>query len=75
MKYLVVLHEWFEGDNNTPSDKIWAKITEIKNDHERIKAEKVYLDEFSEDGALDISVKFIPLVAIDEEWEKVEEIW
>lgn len=75
MKYLVVLHEWFEGDNNTPSDKIWAKITEIDNDHDKIKAEKVYLDEFSEDGALDISVKFIPLGAIDEEWEKVEEIW
>lgn len=75
MKYLVVLHEWFECDNNTPSDKIWVKITEFKNEHEKIHAEKVYIDEFMEDGCYDVSVNFIPIEEVEEEWAKVEEIW
>lgn len=75
MKYLVVLHEYFECDNNTPSDKLWVKITEFKDEHEKILAEKIYTGEFMEDGCCDVSVKFIPVEEIDEEWEKVEEIW
>lgn len=75
MKYLVILTEHYEPDNNTPKEKVWAKVVEFENYHEKRQAEDIYLNESVEDGAIDAEVKFIPLDEIDGEWEKIEEVW
>lgn len=74
MKYLVVMRECYECDNNTPSDKVWAKIVEFKDEHEMEQAEKVYLNEYVEDEVVEASVDFFPLEKLNE-WVKVSEIW
>ena len=74
MKYLVVMRECYECDNNTPSDKVWAKIVEFKDEQEKEQAEKVYLNEYVEDEAFGASVDFFPLEELNE-WVKVSEIW
>lgn len=73
-KHLVVLRESFECDNNTPSDKVWAKITELDEEH-LAQYEKRYVDEFNEDGPIDINVDFYPVSTVDEDWQKIAEIW
>ena len=75
MKYLVVMRECFECDNNTPSDKIWAKIAEFKNEHEKNQAENIYLNECVSEGATGACVDFYPLEDLKDEWVKVGEIW
>ena len=75
MKYLVVMRECYERDNNTPSDKVWAKITEFKDEHEKQQAENTYLNECVEDEAVEASVDFFPLEKLQDEWVKVSEIW
>ena len=75
MKYLVVMRESFECDNNTPSDQVWCKVSEFKTDHEKSQAENIYINECVEEGAIGAEVEFIPLNELDEEWVKVSEIW
>lgn len=74
MKYLVVMRECYECDNNTPSDKVWAKIVEFKDEQEMEQAEKTYLNEYVEDEAVEAGVDFFPLDKLNE-WVKVSEIW
>lgn len=74
MKYLVVMRECYECDNNTPSDKVWAKIVEFKDEEEKEQAEEFYLNECIEDDVVEASVDFFPLEKLDE-WVKVSEIW
>lgn len=74
MKYLAIMHEYYECDNSTPSDKIWAKVVELKNEQEKDQAEKLYLNEQVEDEAAEATVEFFPLEDLDGEWVKVEEI-
>ena len=45
MKYLVVVRGFNEADNNTPSDEIWTKITDIEPS-DLPKYEKIYTSEF-----------------------------
>lgn len=72
MKYLIVMHEFYEPDNNTPSDKIWAKVEDIED--ENFLSEEAYITRYKEDDAYDATVSFIPLEKLTE-WEKLEEIW
>lgn len=74
MKYLVVVRGFNEADNNTPSDEIWAKITDIEPS-DLTKCEKVYTSEFETDYEHGVSVDFYPIAEIDETWLKVMEIW
>lgn len=74
MKYLVVARQFFESDNNTPSDKVWVKITELEP-ADLARAEKVYIDEFNEDDPIDVNITFYPVSEVDEEWIKITEIW
>ena len=74
MKYLVVARGFSEPDNNTPSDDIWVKITDIEPS-EMAKCEKIYTDEFAEDYQHGVSIDFYPLAELDEDWTKVVEIW
>ena len=74
MKYLVVVRGFNEPDNNTPSDEIWVKITDIEPSY-LSKCEKVYTSEFENDYEHGVSVDFYPIAEIDETWEKVMEIW
>lgn len=74
MKYLVVVRGFNEADNNTPSDEIWAKITDIEPS-DLAKCEKVYTSEFENDYEHGVSVDFYPIAEIDETWEKIIEIW
>lgn len=73
MKYLVVMREYYESDNNTPSDKIWVKVANFESEQEKSQAEKKYLKEVS-DEAVDCEIDFRPLEDLSE-WEKVMEIW
>lgn len=73
MKYLAVIHGFNEPDNNTPADEIWAQVVEVKDEHEKIQAEKIYHDDFLEDYFA-VEVGFFPLEELDE-WGKVSEIW
>lgn len=75
MKYLVVMRECFECDNNTPSDKVWCKISDFKTDHEKNQAESIYLNECVEEGAVGGMIDFIPLNELEDDWTKVAEIW
>lgn len=72
MKYLIVMHEIYECDNNTPSDKIWAKVEDIKD--KNALSEEDYIERYKEDEAIDATIRFIPLEDLTE-WEKIEEIW
>lgn len=74
MKYLVVVRGFNEADNNTPSDEIWVKITDIEPS-DLPKYEKVYTSEFEADYEHGVSVDFYPINEIDETWLKVMEIW
>lgn len=74
MKYLAVMHEYYECDNNTPSDKIWAKVVEFKSDKEKSEAEDKYIEQYKEDEAYDATIEFIPLEKLNE-WVKIREIW
>lgn len=74
MKYLVILRVGYEPDNNTPSEEIWAKITEFKDEDEKNRAEEVYLEETAE-NSIGAIVQFFPLKDLDEDWEKVGEVW
>lgn len=74
MKYLAVLHEYYECDNNTPSDKIWGKIFEVENEKELDELENKLLKESVEDEAYQADINFIKLEDLNE-WEKLEEIW
>lgn len=74
MKYLAVMHEYYECDNNTPSDMIWARVVEFESDKEKRKAEDEYIERYKEDEAYDATIEFIPLENFDE-WVKVSEIW
>ena len=75
MRYLAVMRECFECDNNTPGDKVWATIVELKDEREKRQAEKTFLTEILDDSAVGGSVDFIPLDALEKGWEKVAEIW
>lgn len=72
MKYLIVMHELYQPDNNTPSDKIWARVEDIED--ENALSEEAYIIRYKEDEAYDATVRFIPLEKLTE-WEKLEEIW
>ena len=72
MKYLIVMREFYEPDNNTPSDKIWAKVEDIED--ENALSEEDYIKQYIEDEAYDATVRFIPLEDLTE-WKKLEEIW
>jgi hypothetical protein len=72
MKYLIVMREFYEPDNNTPSDKIWAKVEDIEDKHSI--SEEDYIKQYKEDEAYDATIRFIPLEDLTE-WEKLEEIW
>lgn len=74
MKYLAIMHEFYECDNNTPSDKFWAKVVEFESDEEKEKAEDKYLEQYKEDEACEATIEFIPLEKFNE-WVKVGEIW
>lgn len=74
MKYLVIVRGYNEPDNNTPSDEIWAKITDIEPS-DMAKCEKVYTSEFEGDYANGVSVDFYSIEELDNEWLKVSEIW
>lgn len=74
MKYLVVMRECYECDNNTPSDRVWARIVEFKDEQEKEQAEKFYLNECVEDDVVEACVDFYPLEKLNE-WVKVSEIW
>ena len=74
MKYLVVVRGFNEADNNTPSDEIWAKITDIEPS-DLPKYEKVYTSEFETDYEQGVSIDFYPIAELDETWVKVMEIW
>lgn len=74
MKYLVVVRGFNEADNNTPSDEIWTKITDIEPS-DLAKCEKIYTSEFEADYEHGVSVDFYPIAELDEEWLKVMEIW
>lgn len=74
MKYLAVMRELYECDNNTPSDKIWVKIEDFKNEHEKDLAEKTYIKEQTEDEAFDAEIVFIQLDELND-WKKALEIW
>lgn len=74
MKYLVIVRGYNEPDNNTPSDEIWAKITDIEPS-DLAKCEKVYTSEFEGDYTDGVSVDFYHIKELDNEWLKVSEIW
>ena len=74
MKYLGVVRGFNEADNNTPSDEIWTKITDIEPS-DLPKYEKVYTSEFAADYEHAARVDFYPIAELDEEWLKVMEIW
>ena len=74
MKYLVIVRGYNEPDNNTPSDEIWAKTTDIEPS-DMAKCEKVYTGEFEGDYANGVSIDFYPIEELDNEWLKVSEIW
>lgn len=74
MKYLAILHEYYECDNNTPSDKIWGKVVEFENNKEKREAEDKYIEQYKEDEAYDATIEFIPLEKLNE-WVKIREIW
>lgn len=74
MKYLVIVRGYNEPDNNTPSDEIWAKITDIEPS-DLAKCEKVYTSEFEGDYENGVSVDFYSIKELDNEWLKVSEIW
>ena len=74
MKYLVVVRGFNEADNNTPSDEIWTKITDIEPS-DLPKYEKVYTSEVEADYEYGVSEDFYPIAELDEEWLKVMEIW
>lgn len=73
-KYLAIARGFNEPDNNTPSDVIWCKVVDCSDD-EVAKYEKVFTDEFSEDYEHGVDVQLIPISEIQDEWEKVIEIW
>ena len=70
MKYLVVVRGFNEADNNTPSDEIWAKITDIEPS-DLPKYEKIYTSEFENDYEHGVSVDFYPINEIDETWAMI----
>ena len=74
MKYLAVMHEYYECDNNTPSDKIWGKIVEVKNEKEKDELENKLLKECVEDEAYQADINFVKLEDLGE-WVRLEEIW
>ena len=74
MKYLVVARGFNEPDNNTPSDVLWAKMTDIEP-KDMAKCEKVYTSEFETDYEHGVTIDFYPLEELNEEWVKVAEIW
>lgn len=74
MRYLVIMRELYECDNNTPSDKVWVKIEDFKNEHEKDLAEKNYIKEQVKDEAFDTEITFIPLEKLND-WQKALEIW
>ena len=74
MKYLVVVRGFNEADNNTPSDEVWTKITDIEPS-DLAKYEKIYTSEFENDYEYGVSVDFYPIAELDETWVKVMEIW
>lgn len=75
MRCLVILHEYFEPDNNTPAERTLIKISEYASAGEKARAESIYLNESLEDGAVAGSVEFAPLEELDEEWRLADEKW
>ena len=73
MKYLVVVRGFNEANNNTPSDEIWTKITDIEPS-DLSKCEKVYTNEFETDYEHGVSVDVYPIEELDNEWLKILEI-
>ena len=73
-KYLALIHEYYECDNNTPSDKIWGKIVEIENEKEKEKLEKQLLKEWVDDEACGSVIDFIKLEDLNK-GRMLEEIW
>lgn len=74
MKYLATARGFNEPDNNTPSDVIWCKVVDIEPS-EVEKYEKVFVNEFGEDYEHGVEVDLRPLVAFEDRWVKVSEIW
>lgn len=74
MKYLAIMHEFYESDNNTPSDKFWAKVVEFESEEEAEKAEDKYIEQYKEDEAYEATIEFIPLEELSE-WVRVGEVW
>lgn len=74
MEYLVIVRGLNEADNNTPSDEIWVKITDI-DPSDLPEYEKIYTSEFMADYEHGVSVDFYPVEKIYETWRKVMEIW
>lgn len=77
MKYLVLLRELYEPDNNTPSDKIYTKVVET-NDIEKylyVEEEKLYQEIHAEEKeCLDVILRARPLEDIND-YTLMEEIW
>lgn len=74
MKYLVLVRGFNEPDNNTPSDVFWAKTIECEPS-ELNQYQSVIENDMAEDYTHGVSVDFYPLVALEDEWVKVGEIW
>ena len=74
MKYLVIARGFNEPDNNTASDVLWAKMTDI-DPKDMARYEKVYTSEFENDYEHGVSIDFYPADELEDEWIKVSEIW
>lgn len=75
MKYLVVMGAFYERDNNTPSEQVWAKITELNDEHEIEQLKEIYRKECLDNEAFDVFIDFYPLEELQDRWESVVEIW
>lgn len=74
MRYLFVARGLNEGDNNTPSDEVWAKVVDI-DPSEVEKYEKASIDDFADDYDYGVEIMFEPLENFEDEWLKISEIW
>lgn len=74
MNYLIVARGFNEPDNNTPSDEVFVKIIDCKQD-EIERYVKRFEDDMYEDYPVGVNIEAVPVERIKDDWEKVVEIW
>lgn len=71
MRYLAVIRGYNEGDNNTPTDEVWASV--VATDTPNITARNIE-NEWRDTFNFDIEVELIPLEDL-RGWKKISERW